>query len=114
MSWNRILLPVTTEPCPDTVAIGKLAWDIYYREQKPAGFAMFHASIGGDDGMNVTRVIYFTPVASSLCGEIAETYPFESCEPPFRDERNIAFVFGDPLMMGHLREPINEETFSAP
>jgi hypothetical protein len=109
MSWNRIVLPLSTEICPDTVEIGKLGWEVYRQENEPAGFAMFHATIGSEDGLNDKRVVYLSPVASSLCKNIAEKFPLEPCKTPARDEPNMAFVFGDPRMMGQLRDSVDTD-----
>ena len=104
MSWHKIVLPFTTKIDPDVVQIGKLGWACYERENKPAGFAMFHATEGGEDGLNDKWVVYLSPIAGSLCSEIQESYKVEPCDVPARDEPNMAFVFGDPLMMGQLQE----------
>lgn len=109
-SWNRIVLPVKLEVCPDTVAIGNMAWDCYRRANQPDGFAMFHATDGPPDGdLNSRMIIYFSPVASEVCREISEKYPFEPCKTPARDEPSIAYVFGDPRMMGQLRDSMNTD-----
>jgi hypothetical protein len=113
MSWNRIVLPFTLETCPDTVEIGRMAWDCYRRANEPAGFAMFHATEGPGDGDNDHRIIYFSPVASEVCREISEKYPFEPCKVPARDEPNVAYVFGDPKMMGQLRDSVDSEELVA-
>jgi hypothetical protein len=107
MSWNRIVLPLRLEICPETVEIGKIAWDCYRRAKQPAGFAMFHATEGSEDGLNDKRIVYLSPVASEVCSEINEKYPFEKCGTPARDEPNIAFVFGDPVMMGQLLDSVS-------
>jgi hypothetical protein len=109
MSWNRILLPLEMDNCPDTIEIGNLGWEVYRREKEPAGFAMFHASILNDEGLPDRRVIYLSPVAASLCKNIAEKYPCEPCKAPARDEPNMAFVFGDPRMMGQLRDSVDTD-----
>lgn len=109
MSWNRILLPLEGETCPDTIEIGRLGWEVYRREQEPAGFAMFHATIVNEQGLNETRIVYLSPLASSLCENIAEKYSLEPCKAPARDEPNMAFVFGDPRMMGQLRDSVDTE-----
>jgi hypothetical protein len=96
--------------CPDTVEIGELGWEVYRREKEPAGFAMFHASILGEDGQPEKRVVYLSPVAASLCKNIAGKYSCEPCKAPARDEPNMAFVFGDPRMMGQLRDSVNTDT----
>jgi hypothetical protein len=103
MSWHRILLPLTVEIDPVTVQIGKLAWDCYQKENQPTGFAMFHATEGSEDGLSDKRVIYLSPVAASICGEVVADYAPEPCEVPYNDEPDMAFVFGDPRMMGELR-----------
>jgi hypothetical protein len=103
MSWHKIVIPFTTEIDPDVVQIGKLGWACYERENKPAGFAMFHAT-EGEEGRNHYWIVYLSPVAASLCSEMKEGYKLEPCDVPARDEPNIAFVFGDPLMMGQLQE----------
>src|SRR2546423_14269922 len=104
MSWHRILLPLTTDIDPEVVKIGKLGWDCYERENKPAGFAMFHATEASKEGSSENWVVYLSPVAASLCTEIKESYTVEPCDVPARDEPNVAFVFGDPLMMGQLQD----------
>jgi hypothetical protein len=104
MSWHRILLPVTTNIDPNTVEVGKRAWECYEKENKPTGFAMFHATESGEDGQDEKFVIYLSPVAASLCSEVVAEYTPEPCEVPHYNEPNIAFVFGDPRVMGELRQ----------
>jgi len=108
-SWNRIVLPLKLEGCPDTVEIGRIAWECYRRAKEPAGFAMFHAADGPGEGDNDHRLIYLSPVASEVCREISEKYPFEPCRTPARDEPNMAYVFGDPQMMGQLRDSVDTD-----
>ena len=103
MSWHRIVLPFTTKIDPTVVKIGKLAWECYEKTNRPAGFAIFHAT-ESQDGLNEKWVIYLSPVVASLCKQLAESYTLEPCDIPARDEPNIAFVFGDPLIMGELQE----------
>ncbi len=110
MSWHKIVLPLSTDIDPTVVEIGKLGWACYEKENKPVGFAMFHATEGSEDGMDDKRIVYLSPVAASLCREIAESYPLEPCEVPARDEPDIAFVFGDPRMMGELQESYQLKT----
>jgi hypothetical protein len=104
MSWHKIVIPLTTEIDPDVVQIGKLGWACYERENKPAGFALFHATETKGNGLNEKWIVYLTPVAAELCTEIKESYKVEPCDVPARDEPNIAFVFGDPLTKGELQE----------
>src|SRR5918998_6816263 len=86
-SWNRIVLPFTQEISPDMVKIGEMAWDGYRRAGEPQGFAMFHATEGPGDGEHDKWIVYLTPVASEVCREISENYPFEALSrPPARDE----------------------------
>jgi len=112
MSWNKILLPFL-ETCPDTVEIGNLGWEVYRREKEPAGFAMFHATILNEQAMPEQRVVYLSPVASSLCQNIAAKYSLEPCKAPARDEPHMAFVFGDPKMMGQLRDSVDTDALVA-
>lgn len=112
MSWHKITLPLTMHIDPEVVKIGNLARACYQRENKPAGFGVLHATRGSEDGMNDTRLVYLSPVASELCRELAELYTLEPCDVPARDEPNVAWVFGDPLVMGWLKdkwEPTPEE-----
>jgi hypothetical protein len=111
MSWHRIVLPLkridgtNNEIDPDVVRIGKLGQECFEKENKPAGFAMFHATEAqSTNGRNDNWVIYLSPVAASLCTEIAENYKLEPCDVPARDEPDIAYVFGDPLVMGQLQD----------
>jgi len=113
MSWQKIRLPYTSDIDPEVVKIGKLVWDCYERENKPAGFAMFHASRGQIRNWH-TRLVYLTPVAAELCREVAENYTLEPCDVPARDEPDIAFVFGDPLMMGALQDKYDPSSEEAP
>lgn len=108
MSWNRIVLPLI-DPCPQTIEIGNLGWEVYRQEKEPAGFAMFHATTGDENDPATQRIVYLTPVASSLCKNIAEKYSLEPCKTPARDEPYIAFVFGDPRMMGQLRDSVDTD-----
>jgi hypothetical protein len=103
MSWQKITLPYNPEIDPRVVEIGNLAKDCYERENRPAGFGMLHAARFNTDGLNDTRIVYLSPVAAELCGEIRERYTLEPCEVPYRDEPDIKWVFGDPLVMGYLR-----------
>lgn len=109
MSWNRILLPLNMDNCPHTLEIGSLGWEVYRREKEPEGFAMFHASILDEKGEPQQRVVYLTPVAATLCTSIADKYYLEPCKAPARDEPSMAFVFGDPRMMGQLRESMDTD-----
>jgi len=112
MSWHKITLPLTMHIDPEVVKIGDLARACYQRENKPAGFGVLHATRGSKDGMNDTRLVYLSPIASELCREIRKLYTLEPCEVPARDEPNVAWVFGDPLVMGWLKdkwEPTPEE-----
>ena len=111
MSWNRILLSLKTENTSDSIVeIGHLAWEHYRREKEPEGFAMFHATDNLENGgMGETFIVYLSPIASSVCSQIGEKYPFEECKAPARDEPNMAFVFGDPKMMGKLRDSVDTD-----
>lgn len=105
MTWQKITLPIVGEDIdPKVVDIGKIVWDRYLKENKPAGFAMYHASRGIDKVQHDTRLVYLTPVAAELCTELSENYTLEPCDVPARDEPDMAFVFGDPLTMGHLAD----------
>ena len=95
MSWNRIVLPLKGETCPDTIEIGQLGWEVYRQEKELALLSKPEVSTG--------------TVASSLCENIGEKYPLEPCKAPARDEPNIAFVFGDPRMMGQLRDSVDTD-----
>ena len=104
MSWQRIVLPFTTETNPDMVAIGKVAWECYRKEKQPEGFAMFHATEGPGKGDEEDRfIVYFSPVAAAACSEAVSNYTLEPCEVPHHNEPNIAFVLGDPRVMSALR-----------
>jgi hypothetical protein len=105
MSWQRIVVPFTTEISPDMVEIGKRAFECYLKDNKPAGWAMFHATEGpgrGDDEDHF--IVYFSPVAVESVREAVSTdYTLEPCEVPYYNEPNIAFTFGDHKVMGELR-----------
>jgi len=104
MSWQRIVLPFTTEINPDMVEIGKRAMECYRQEKQPEGFAMFHATSGPGRGDHEDRfIVYFSPVAAIACSSAVSDYTLEPCEVPHHNEPNIAFVFGDPKVMGALR-----------
>jgi hypothetical protein len=109
MSWNRIVLPLMLPKCPDTIEIGNLALDCYIRANKPEGFGMFHAEERDEAGEDHKRIIYFSPVASEVCREISEKYPFEPCRVPARDETHMAWVFGDPRVKGQLRDTVDSD-----
>ena len=73
---------------------------------------MFHATEGdhsGDGDLNTRMIIYLSPVASEVCREISDKYPFEPCNAPARNEPNMAYVFGDPRMMGKLRDSMDTD-----
>ena len=73
---------------------------------------MFHATEGDHSGqgdLDTRMIIYLSPVASEVCREISEKYPFEPCKPPARNEPNMAYVFGDPRMMGQLRDSMDTD-----
>lgn len=88
---------------PQVVEIGNLARACYEREKKPEGFGMLHATRAGANE-NDLRLVYLSPVASKLCSEIAELYTLEPCDVPARDEPNVAWVLGDPRVMGQLQD----------
>ena len=106
MSWHKITLPLVTDDIdPNVVEIGDMAKAVYARENKPKGFGMFHATRGSRGGHEDKFLVYLTPVASELCNEIiAEKFTVEPCDTPARDEPDVAFVFGDPLTMGMLKD----------
>jgi hypothetical protein len=107
MSWHKITLPIPSakEIDPVVVEIGDLAKERWAEENKPAGFGMLHASRGDDPMEHDTRLIYLSPVASEVCREVlSENYTLEPCDVPARDEPGIIWVFGDPLVMGMLKE----------
>ena len=104
MSWLKFTLPLSADIDPVVVEIGNLAKACYAKEKEPEGFAMFHATRAGEDEADDTRLVYLSPVAAELCRELTEKYTFEPCEVPARDEPNMAFVFGDPRVMGHLAD----------
>jgi hypothetical protein len=104
MSWQMIILPFMVEIDPKVVEIGKLGWAAYERADKPEGFAMFHAKEGTEGRGDEQRIIYLSPVAAEICKEIGESYALVPCDVPARDEPDMAFVFGDPRMMGQLQD----------
>ena len=104
MSWQRIVLPFTTEINPDIVEIGKRAQAVYRQEKEPEGFAMFHATEGPGKGDHEDHwIVYFSPVAATVCSEAVSDYTLEPCEVRHHNEPSIAFVFGDAKVMGALR-----------
>ena len=112
MSWHKITLPIHSmkEIDPKVVEIGDLARERWLEANKPAGFGMFHASRGSDPNEHDTRFVYFSPVASDLCREaISEKYTLEPCDVPARDEPGMIWVFGDPLVMGMLKDAWDRE-----
>jgi len=112
MSWHKITLPIPSmkEIDPKVVEIGDLAKACYAKENKPAGFGMLHASRGANPNEHDTRFIYLSPVAYEVCREaIGEHYTLEPCEVPARDEPGIIWVFGDPQVMGMLRDKYEPE-----
>jgi hypothetical protein len=99
MSWQRIVLPLISNGTdPNVVELGKLALEVFERENKPAGFGMFHASEGTDK-----FIVYYTPVAAELCNNIPERFTLEPCDTPNNNDPCIAFVIGDPRAMGLLK-----------
>lgn len=104
MSWHKITRPLTPEIDPEVVRIGKIVWDCFVEENKPEGFAMFHASRGSEDGLHDTRLVYLTPLATEICREALTDFTLEPCGVPACNEPDMAYVFGDPQMMGQLKE----------
>jgi hypothetical protein len=112
MSWHKITLPIPQfkEIDPKVVEIGDLAKARWEEENKPAGFGMFHASRGIDEMQHDTRLVYLSPVASDVCREVlSDKYTLEPCDVPARDEPGMIWVFGDPLVMGMLKEKWERE-----
>lgn len=109
MSWHKITLKLLPEIDPQVVEIGKLGWEVFERENKPAGFAMLHATRASESDMDDKFLVYLSPVASELCTEIAERYTLEPCDVPARDEPDAAWVFGDPLVKGWLKDKFEPE-----
>ena len=109
MSWHKTTFPSTSADHPDVLNIGKLFTEAFYRANKPQGFGMFHAKRGVPDQPGAIIIVYLSPVASEGCPEIFESYEFEPCGPPARNEQNIAFVVGDPWTMTLLREWFEDE-----
>jgi hypothetical protein len=109
MSWHKITLPIPPrkEIDPKVVEIGDLAKACYAKENQPAGFGMFHATrtTTGNELEHDTRLIYLSPVAYEVCREaIGGRYTLEPCDVPARDEPGMIWVFGDPLVMGMLKD----------
>jgi len=112
MSWQKITRPLTMEIDPEIVRIGKICQDRFEGENRPEGFAMFHATRGSEGGLNDTRIVYLSPVAAEYCRELLGDYTLEACDAPARDEPNMVYVFGDPRAMSLLKkqyEPTDEE-----
>ena len=109
MSWHKTTFPSTSADHPDVLNIGKLATEAFYKADKPQGFGMFHAKRGVPDQPGAILIVYLSPVASEVCPEIFESYKFEPCREPARNEQNIAFVVGDPWTMNLLREWFEDE-----
>ena len=110
MSWHKVTLPLSMEIDPNVVKIGEIGWACYEKANQPAGFAMFHATRGHEEAYYETRLVYLSPVASELCREeIEKDYKLEPCNVPACDEPNMIFVFGDPLVMGQLKERFEPE-----
>lgn len=109
MSWHKTTFPSTSADNPDVLNIGKLGTDAFYRANKPQGFGMFHAKRGVPDQPGAIIIVYLSPVASEACPEILQSYKFEPCGAPARNEQNIAFVVGDPWSMTLLREWFEDE-----
>lgn len=104
MSWHKVTLPLLGEIDPQVVEIGKWVYDVYIDENKPAGFAMLHATRGSVKGLDDKMLVYLSPVATELCREIvSEKYELEPCGVPACDEPDVAFVFGDPEVMSQLK-----------
>jgi hypothetical protein len=102
------------ETDPKVVEIGDIVRTSWLGENKPAGFGMLHASRGSDPNEHDTRLIYLSPVASELCREaLSESYTLEPCDVPARDEPGIIWVFGDPLVMGWLKDKWEPEAEAA-
>ena len=104
MSWHKTTFPSTSEFNPDVINIGKLGKEAYEKANKPRGFGMFHAKRGVPDQPGAILIVYLSPVASEVCTEILESYKFEPCEVPARNEQDMAFVLGDPVSMSLLQE----------
>ena len=115
MSWHKITLPIPPmkEIDPKVVEIGDLVRERWL-ENKPAGFGMLHATRGSNPEEHDTRLIYLSPVASELCREVlSEKYTLEPCDVPARDEPGIIWTFGDPLVMGMLKDQWEPEAEAA-
>ncbi len=97
MSWQRIVLPFTTEINPDIVEIGKRAQEVLSPEEiNPKALRCFTRRKALDEGDHEDRfIVYFSPVAATVCSEAVSDYTLEPCEVPHHNEPNIAFVFGD-------------------
>ena len=105
MSWHKITLPLLTEIDPKVVEIGKLVYEVYDKENKPSGFAMFHATRGSVKGWDDKQLVYLSPVASELCREVlSEKYELEPCGVPAVNEPDMAYVSGDMHVMKDLKE----------
>jgi hypothetical protein len=112
MSWHKITLPIPPlkEIDPKVVEIGDLAKARWEEENRPAGFGMLHATRGTNELEHDTRLVYLSPVASEVCREVlSEKYTLEPCDVPARDEPGMIWVFGDPLVMGMLKEKWERE-----
>lgn len=112
MSWHKITLPLPNmkDIDPKVVEIGDIGKACWDKENRPAGFGMFHATRGSNPLEHDTRIVYFSPVAYEVCREaIGDRYTLEPCDVPARDEPNMIWVFGDPLVMGQLKDKWDPE-----
>ena len=109
MSWHKTTFPSTSADHPDVLNIGKLVTEAFHRAGNPQGFGMFHAKRGVPDQPGAIIIVYLSPVASEVCPETFESYQFEPCQAPARNEQNIAFVVGDPWTVNLLREWFEDE-----
>jgi len=105
MTWERIVVPFTTEISPDMVEIGRRGLECFVKDERPEGWAMFHATEGPGRGDEQDHfIVYFSPVAAASCREaVSGDYTLEPCEVPHHNEPNVSFVFGDPKVMAVLR-----------
>lgn len=95
MGWHKLVFPLlSSNPAQQAFTITALAQNIDEQAGNPKGFAIFSGWEFGEDNASTNSVLYFSPVAASLCAN-AIAQPLIPCEKPDQNEEGFGLAYGD-------------------
>ena len=94
MSWHKLAFPLLSrEPVARAFQITTIAQSIDNQTGKQKGFAIFSKWESGKDNASTSLVLYFSPVAASLC--LAAIPSLAPCDKPDAEDEGTGIAYGD-------------------